>query len=409
MAISARVLLVGPMLALLPFGFATSATPVDADDLVPDQVVARFSHALPADVEALVAPVGEVVLRSDELTFVSVRTDPARVPEALAHLAALPGVVEAYQARYVRAHFTPNDAFYSQQWGPAVIGMEQAWNSGLGSHAVKVAVLDTGINYAHHDLMANTMLGDANCGPDLNLWGGGPLAVDDNSHGSHVAGTVAAVTNNALGVAGMSQACIQSIKVLSAIGAGTWEQLAVGILWAAQTGAHIISMSLGGSGANFLVESALLSAWNQGVLLIASAGNSGCPSPTASDTVGFPARNPHVVAIANLNSATTVSSTSSCGPTVELAAPGTNILSTCHIAFGYCTKSGTSMAAPHVSGVAALVKHHNPALTNDQLRCLLRATADDLGPAGHDRQFGHGRVDAASAVAAATNPASVGC
>lgn len=420
-----------------------------SDDRVPDQVVVLFRDGIPANIDDQLLPSETILNRDDVLRYVTLQVFPDLVEDTIDRYAGWPQVDVAYQARYAHLAAVPNDLSYGNQWGPPVIGMHEAWDHGFGSHNVTVAVLDTGVDYLHEDLAPNTAIGDRACGPDLNLVGApsSMVALDDHGHGTHVAGTVAAVTNNHLGVAGMAQACLMTVKVLSGSGSGTWQQVASGVTHAATNGADIISMSLGGSSADPVMAAAVTDAWNQGVLIVAAAGNSYCPGEGAN-TVLYPAAFPEVVAVASLQAPGDVTAaSSSCGPRVEIAAPGAGIYSTflhkaasssvqdvvtcvqslifggecvlpnpqpggpgnLDISVGYGYMSGTSMATPHVSGVAALMKEANPALTNGQLRCLLHATADDLGPVGWDPGFGHGRLDAAGAVLGAADPAAAGC
>jgi len=311
---------------------------------------------------------------------------------------------------------------YPSQWGYPAIFADVAWEITLGSHAAKVAVLDTGIKGNHPDLVPNL------CGPHASFIPGEAPLVDGFGHGTHVAGTVAAVTNNGVGVAGTSQACLMDVKVLSRFGGGSWSGVAAGIRWAADNGADIISMSLGGGNPGVIMEDAVKYAYNtKGVLVIAAAGNSGCnisglvPNIRNNQpgTVIYPAIYPEVQAVAALAPPDGLSTAgfSSCGSAVEIAAPGQQVLSTlppCNEAilcsgslYGYL--DGTSMATPHVSGVAALVLSQNPGLSAVALRCLLDLTADDFLDAdrapipGRDYKGGWGKVNTLRALQTAAS------
>lgn len=403
--------------------------------LVSGQVVIVFQGGAPSDLSGLLA-YGSLVGADAALDYVALAVAPGSEAATAAALSGSPGVAMAYQARERQAAYVPNDPLFGQQWGAQAIGLEAAWELGLGSHNVKVAIIDTGIDYFHPDLKANTFLGDALCGVDrdftkfLPLEDPGnheptiphplpvPLAIDDNGHGTSVAGIVAAVTDNGEGVAGLSQSCLLGVKVLNQYGSGTGQQVASGIRWAADMGADVISMSIGGFVADPLEQAAVQYALARGAVLIAAAGNAYCRNPGVSDTVEYPARYPEVIAVASLDPpGTTTSAFSSCGPKVEIAAPGEDVVTTRLTgATGLLGAAnynpdfrGTSAATPHVSGIAALMIARNPGLAPLEVRCILDATADDLGAPGRDPQFGYGRLDAAAAVAAANDPAAARC
>lgn len=380
--------LAGPVSARQPAGSPDAATTT--------RLVAGFEPGRPGTrsaIEATAHGQGGAVLRVDDtLSFAVVGAPAERERALLGRLAALDGVRYAEPDPVVVAHYVPNDPRYPDQWGPPVIGMVGAWDTTRGTHAITAAVIDTGVDATHEDLAANI------CGGGHDFVNDDDDPADDNGHGTHVAGTVAAAIGNATGVAGMTNACIMAIKVLGADGSGFASDVASGMAWAADHGARVINMSLGGPH-SAAEASAAAYAWAQGVLIVASAGNSGCAS------VGFPAAYREVIAVGSLDSSgpsgpgTRRSTFSDCGDEVELAAPGSSILSTC-TGDRYCRLSGTSMASPHVAGVAALAWSPDLARTNADVRCVLRQTADDLGPPGRDEEYGVGRVDAAGAISA---------
>ncbi len=283
--------------------------------------------------------------------------------------------------------FVPNDPDYWFQWGPAAIGADDAWNLGLGSDNVTIAIIDTGVDYTHPDIAQSYLSGGYDwVNGDADPW-------DDNGHGTHCAGIAGATINNSIGIAGVARVQILAEKVLNAAGSGTTSAVAQGIIHAADNGADIISLSLGGADYSSVQREACQYAWDRGCILIAASGNSGTSS------VLYPARLETVIAVGSLNTDSTKSSFSNYGSNQELMAPGSGILSTLpRNQYGY--KSGTSMATPFVAGVAALVKSQNPRLTNAEIRSVLTATADDLGTAGRDAVYGYGRVNASAAVTA---------
>lgn len=251
---------------------------------------------------------------------------------------------------------------------------------------VVVAILDTGV--ADHPELAGALLPGRNfTSDDATDW------TDREGHGTHVAGIVAANVGGAIeGVA--AGARILPVKVLDDTGSGTTDWSATGILWATDNGADVINMSFGSSWASSAQTSAIAYARAQGVTVIAAAGNENVSAPF------YPAADPGVVAVSAVDEFREKASFSNFGSYVDLAAPGVGILSS-GIDGSEESLSGTSMASPHVAGVAALLKATAPDLTPDQVEQAMAASVTDLGPAGRDEVFGHGLVDAPRAVEAA--------
>lgn len=307
-----------------------------------------------------------------------------------------PGVAAVEVDAKVNAHEIQNT------WGVLRIGCEtvhdgtyrDAASSQTGS-GVRVAVVDSGIDYSHSELMWNYSGG-------YDFVNNDPDPLDDQGHGTHVAGTVAAARDT-LGVVGVApEVDLYGLKVLDGNGSGSYSWIISALDWCVANDIAVANFSLGSSGyPGTTVETAFANAADAGIVLVASAGNTG----SGDDTVGYPAKFSSVIAVASTTSSDTRSSFSSTGPDVELAAPGSNIYSTT-VGGGYGTKSGTSMAAPHVSGLAALIV--GAGLTdaggdgriNDDVRLLLQETAEDLGNAGIDSEFGFGLVNAKAAVSA---------
>lgn len=303
-------------------------------------------------------------------------------------------------------------------WGVDRIDAEKAWggvedavdvSTSYSGSGVKVAVLDTGIDYNHPDL-APIYAG----GYDFVNNDDDPL--DDHYHGTHCAGTIAAADDepNALdgsliGVA--PSVSLYSVKVLDDRGSGTSDQVAAGIDWAAANGMNVASLSLGSSSPSDVIRIAGENAYAAGVLLVAASGNDG-------GAVGYPAAFPEFIAVGATDQTDSIASFSNYGPELEISAPGVDIMSTIPTYFvgrgpfeptaPYDTLSGTSMATPHVSGVAALIYSADPTLTNVQVRDILTSTAEDLGAAGWDEYFGYGIADAEAAVNAASTGGSGG-
>ena len=284
------------------------------------------------------------------------------------------------------ATFLPNDPYWSLQWGPRKIEADAAWNTTTGSSGILVAIIDTGIDYTHVDLAANYV----SLGYDWVNNDNDPM--DDNGHGTHCAGIVSAKLNNGVGIAGLAQVRIMTEKVLDSGGWGYYSWITEGIYHAVAAGAKIISMSLGGSSYSEPLREAVTYARDQNVLVIAGAGNTGLPSPL------YPAAYDDVIAVSATDSNDNIAAFSSYGSWIDLAAPGVDVYSTV-LGNGYAYKSGTSMACPHVTGVAALVWSVFSNSAADHIRQILLRTADDLGEPGFDVHYGYGRVNARRAVA----------
>lgn len=329
-----------------------------------------------------------VLTVNDAIDFVTVRAGDA---EAFQLRAQSDGRIRYIERDLpMMAFAAPNDPYYSNQWDfqSSFPGMdaEGAWAVTMGSTAVTVAILDTGIDTDHPDLPAAT-------GADFT---GGNTIEDCQGHGTHVAGTVAAKTGNGIGVAGTSQSSLLIGRVLDCNGSGSFSWLANSITWAVDSGADVLSMSLGCSARGCFHQAtsdALQYAADNGVLSVCAAGNSG----PKKNSVEFPGNDPNCMAVSNVGNGFLASS-SSTGPEVEIAAQGSDILST-YVGGGYASLTGTSMAAPHVSGVAALVKAVNPAFTGQDLKDILKASAVDSSLDA--KQEGSGILNAAGAVSLA--------
>ncbi len=269
-------------------------------------------------------------------------------------------------------------------WGVARIEAPAVHGS-VDGDGVRIAVLDTGVDYTHPDLDANYRGGYDFIGQDAD-------PMDDNGHGTHCAGIIAAEDDGS-GIIGVApRAEIYAVKVLDSSGGGHISDVVAGIEWAIENDIQIISMSLGGNSDSYALRSACDAAYDAGILIVAAAGNDGRYSGYG-DTVDYPARYDSVVAVAATDQSDRRASWSSTGPDVEIAAPGVGVYST--YPGGYRTNSGTSMACPHVAGVAALVMETRPEWSNDQVRERLAETAEYLG---RSTWYGNGLVNAIEAV-----------
>jgi len=285
----------------------------------------------------------------------------------------------------VEADLIPNDPNWNLQWNMPMIKANASWDTYRGSTEVVIAIIDTGILYTHPDLAANYKAG----GYD---WVNNDFdPKDDQSHGTHCAGIAAAVLNNAAGVAGVAQVKVWAEKVLDSGGSGSWDDAASGIIHATDKGVNVISMSMGGYSYSSLLDNACTYAYNKGVVLVAAAGND---HYDLSVNPHYPASFSTVIAVSATNSADNFdSSYSNYGTKIEVSAPGSSVYSTV-LGNGYGYKTGTSMACPHVAGLAALIWSYKPQLTNAGVRSALQTAVDDKGAVGKDVYYGYGRINA---------------
>ncbi|MGB6680031.1 MAG: S8 family peptidase, partial [Candidatus Bathyarchaeia archaeon] len=244
----------------------------------------------------------------------------------------------------IEVETTPNDPSWDQQWGPQKISANEAWNLEQGNQEVLVVIIDTGILYNHPDLASNYVAGGYDWVND------DPDPMDDHGHGTHCAGIVAATINNAQGIAGLAQVKIMAEKFLSSAGYGSSWDAAQAIIHAIDVGKTIsnriiLSNSWGSSGSSTTVEEAMEYAYQNGALITAAAGNDASSGPF------YPAAYTEVISVSATDSNDNLASFSNYGNNIEISAPGVSIYST-HLDNGYQSLSGTSMAAPHVSGVA---------------------------------------------------------
>jgi serine protease len=355
------------------------------DDLADADVGALF--------RVLAVTVVPTALATDTRIYV-VRAAPSRAGELLARLAADRRVEVVEPHARVRAAFVPDDPLLKEQWHLARIGSERAWDFSTG-RGVTVAVVDTGIACEDNGPFTKASdLAETRCVPGYDFVGRGEHANDDHGHGTHVAGTIAQSTNNAVGGAGVAfDGRLMPVKVLSAGGWGTMSDVADGIRWAADHGAHVINLSLGGPRNSRILQRAIDHARRKGVTVVAAAGNS-------AGRVEFPGGSNGVIGVSATTSQDRLAWFSSRGPGVDIAAPGVGVIqqTICNGGHDRCERfpsfSGTSMAAPHVAGAAALLVSLG-VTRPEAVEHTLLATADAVGP---ERQFGAGIVAAAGAL-----------
>ena len=340
--------------------------------------------------------------------------------------------VEYAEPNYIaHTHITPNDPLYGLQWhldtseddlklhgeNGGGINIEPAWNISTGSGVI-VAVIDTGVAYENYRQYAQAPdLANTNFVQGYDFVNNDEHPNDDAGHGTHVTGTIAQSTNNGIGVAGVAFNCsIMPIKVLNSGGSGTYTWIANSIYYAADHGAQVISMSLGGNSSSDALEEALAYAYGKGVTIVCSAGNDG---PDADPS--YPAAyDEYCIAVGATRYDETVSYYSTTGEYVDIAAPGGDVnvdqnkdgygdgvlqqtFNRGYSDFGYWFYQGTSMAAPHVSGVAALLIS-NGVTGPDNVREAMESTAEKKGFTDHDPAYGWGIVDAHAALQWSATP-----
>jgi subtilisin family serine protease len=379
----------GPARALLP-GFCSLVGPV------PTKALVRYDATGPAGAARAVAAAGGRVVGA----IPPLRVVEAAFPNGAARDAAVAGLRSAgltvQPEHAVHATRTPRDPYLGRQWGLFKVGAPKAWDRETGgTNAVTVAVLDTGVDLAHPDLAGRVTAGKDVVNDDDD-------PTDDHGHGTHVAGIVAAVANNRVGVTGVSWgARVLAVKVMDQDGTGSDCDIALGLVLAVRDGAKVLNLSIGADGVDCgtITQDALDYVHDNGALTVVSAGNAAQrKNPTSA-----PANCGNVLAVGATGVADRVAPFSTHHPYVGVSAPGVSILSTYwdpkKKTHGYATLSGTSMAAPFVAGLAALILSRHKDWTPDEVRTRITATAKDLGLPGKDDYYGTGRIDAARALA----------
>ena len=370
---------------------------MDAETPEPTSIIVKYTGTP--------APYFEVVEASEDKS----------IEELIDEYNTIADVSYAEPNHIVHIHIVPDDPFYLYQWhldNPVYGGInaECAWNISTGNDVV-VAVLDTGVAYEDYGIYLQAPdLAGTSFVQGYNFVNNDSHPNDDHAHGTHVAGTVAQTTNNGEGVAGVAFNCsIMPVKVVNETGYGTDADVAEGIIYATDNGADIISMSFGGPDCAQTLRDAVDYAHSHGVILIASAGNDGPGSPP-----NYPAACDHVIGVGATTYDEEVAYYASTGWWVDIAAPGGDVtvdrnadgyadgilqqtfVTGCPTDFGYWFYQGTSMACPHVSGVAALLLADGANPTD--VEGILTSTAEDHGETGWDGGYGWGIVDACAAL-----------
>jgi len=378
-----------------------------AGGYLPDEVLVSLNPG--TDAAATARSVGARAHRQTLMGVWIFKVPTGQVQQVVNALSRNPKVEFAEPNGLVTTFQDPNDPYDNttcynsskdgcvKQWAWGKIQAYQAWDVTTGSSRVRVAVVDTGIDNSHPDLPAVVA--------QYNFVNHSSNAEDDNGHGTHVAGTIGALTNNGIGVAGLNwHVSLMAAKVLDAQGSGFYADVADGIKWAADNGARVINLSLGGSLPSRTLQNAVDYAWNKGVVLTCAAGNSGTGAQS------YPAAYPNCIAVAATDEYDLKASFSNYGASwVDVAAPGVNILSTLPNSPVYLTThygyrkngdslDGTSMAAPHVAGLAGLIWSTGKCRTASCVRSRIESNTDPISGTG--TYWSKGRINALKAVTA---------
>ncbi len=406
---------------------AAEGSPLADVPYVPDRIVVKFKEGLgSAQVAQLHASQGtKVVAEIPQMRVQILSVPPGEVEAKIAAFKADPSVEYAEPDYISQPTYEPNDPYYGDgtQWGPQKISAPQAWDLSKGDSNVVVAVIDWGVDLQHPDLQAK-MWTNVDETPDNGIDDDGngyiddvygwDFANDDNDpqddygHGSHVGGIIAAATDNGVGIAGVAfNSRIMAVKVGDGTtGTARYSDIAYSLMYAADNGAKVINLSLGGYAYSSFLGGAVNYAWDAGCVLVGAVGNNNLSDPF------YPAAYDNVIGVSGTDQNDAKASWSNYGAQVAVAAPGSSIYSTYWSSGStYAHMSGTSMSAPHVAGLAALLFSQDGGRTNATVRSLIEETADDLGDAGWDQYYGYGRINAYRAlgtVSAVIEPATGG-
>ena len=385
-----RIITIFIVLGLL-LSLTALASPVSADDgksgdNSPERLLVKFNPGVTANAMAEVHQKAGAKFE-DIIPGVGVQVVTVPHGQGAAKLATYRMQKEvSYAEADAVAHAVdvPNDPYLGSQWGLTTVDAPDAWQITHGNANISIAILDTGIDVSHPDLATKVLssISFTTSSTSNDMYG----------HGTHVAGIAGACNNNGIGVAGIGyNSSLMNVKVLADDGSGFYSWIANGIIWAADHGAKVINLSLGGSSASSTLENAVNYAWSKGVVVVAAAGNSGNANPF------YPAYCINAIAVGATDANDTMPYWSNRGSWVDVAAPGDSIYSTIlDSQYGY--KSGTSMASPHVAGLAGLVLSvasdtNGDGKLNDEVRSRIESTCDNVGV---DVAFG--RINAYQAV-----------
>lgn len=352
-----------------------------------NQVIVKFSSETSSEIKKRsIRRVDAKVIGEIPVLGVTILQVPdGVVQKSINELLQESGVIYAEPNYFVEAtDIIPNDPGWGNQYNLTAIHAPSGWELNTGAVWVTIAIVDSGVDLTHPDLFVRIL-------PGYDFVNNDNDPQDDNGHGTHVAAIAAASSNNAVGISGVNWgANILPIKVLDSSGNGTYSNVANGIVWATDQGAQVINLSLGGGSPSSVLSDAVDYAYNHGVMLIASTGNAGAPA------VLYPAAYSATIAVGATDSTNTWAGFSNYGTEVDVVAPGANIYSA-YLGGAYGYRSGTSLSAPHVSGLAAIL-WGIPGNSPDHIRMLIESTSLDLGYPGWDEFYGFGLIQMDAAI-----------
>jgi thermitase len=378
----------------VPAGFASQLNATHAIESTPT-AIAKNSTYLPNQILVRFKPgtahnkhwdlTGNPIEQISKIDVNLYEVPAGQMESTLAKLRKNPDVLFAEPNYVVHALETiPNDPYWSYQYNLRAIRAPQGWDLSTGGRTATIAILDTGIDLNNPELAAKILQG-------IDYVDGDNIPQDEHGHGTHVAGIAAAISNNSKGIAGVSWgAKILPVRVLDADGSGTYDNVASAIIWAADQGAQVLNLSLGGLDNSDTLEEAVNYAISKGVIVVAAAGNYG------DNSIFYPANYPGVIAVGATDEQNNRTYFSSYGKQLDLVAPGDSIISM-DLWGDYTYMSGTSMASPHVAGLAAILVSlpgNSSALVEHQME----ASALDLGDKGWDQYFGNGLIQVDRAI-----------
>lgn len=361
---------------------AAKSTEVKAN-VTPQEIIVKFKDNVSDSKAKSLAVKAKDEVKEKTPKFHVIKVKDGNVEAAIAEYEAS-GDVEYAEPNYTyHASWTPNDTYFSNgvQYAPQKVSAQSAWDITRGSSSTKIAILDTGVDYNHPDLAGKVIKGYDYVDNDWD-------PMDRHDHGTHAAGIAAAQTNNARGIAGMAPSVsIYAVRVLDANGSGSLDDIANGIYHAVDSGAKVVSLSLGGPSGSTSLQNAVNYAVSKGSVVVVAAGNENTSAPS------YPAYYSGAIAVAATDRNDNRASFSNYGSWVDVAAPGVDIASTVRNG-GYAYMSGTSMACPLVAGIAGLLASQGRSAAN--IRAAIENTADYVPGTGS--YYSKGRVNAADAV-----------
>ena len=355
-----------------------TVTSFAADRFVSDELLVRFDDSVSSDdSDAIIrSHKGRKTGDNTRHRIKRMKLSPGEMNSVKAALKRDPRITFV-EPNYIRdPHLTPNDTYFSSEWHLPKISSQTAWDISSGKAEVVIAVLDTGVDPSHPDLSGKLVAG-------YNFVADNSDTHDVYGHGTKVAGSAAAISNNGVGVTGVAWGNrVMPLMISDATGSANDFDLAQAIEYAADHGSRVINISFGGPDYSFTLQNAVNYAWNKGAVIVASAGNNNTTAPS------YPAACNNVLSVAATDQSDKKASFSSYGNWVGVSAPGVSIYTTTN-GGGYGIANGTSFSAPITAGVAALILSVNPSLTNQQVVNMIVQNADSIGISG----MGSGRIN----------------